>query len=122
MLDHLAISVDDYEKSKAFYSKVLAPLGYTLVMEFDDRVACFGVGKKPSLIIHQQGKTVPTLHLAFYSKTRAGVDEFYQAALLAGGKDNGVPGIREKYHPNYYGAFIFDPDGHNIEAVCHAPE
>ena len=122
MFDHLALSVSDYEKSKEFYTKVLAPLGYSLVMEFDDKVACFGVGKKPAFIIHQKGKTTPKLHLAFQSKNRAGVDAFYQAALKAGAKDNGAPGIRGKYHPNYYGAFVFDLDGHNIEAVCHVAE
>lgn len=119
MIDHLTFSVSDYQKSKEFYTKILEPLGYTLVMEFEDNTACFGTGHKPSLIIHQAGKTTPKIHLAFQAKTRAAVDGFYQAALKAGAKDNGAPGIRAEYHPNYYAAFVFDLDGHNIEAVCH---
>jgi catechol 2,3-dioxygenase-like lactoylglutathione lyase family enzyme len=122
MFDHITLSVSDYKKSKEFYSKILKPLGYELVMEFEDDTACFGEGKKPSFIIHPKGKTTPKLHIAFKSKNRAGVDAFYQAAIAAGGKDNGAPGIRAEYHPNYYAAYIYDFDGHNIEAVCHNSE
>ena len=121
-LDHVVLSVSDYEKAKAFYLKVLAPIGYQLVMEFHDNVAGIGIGKKPYFIIHGGGKQPPKFHIAFSTNKRAIVDDFYNAAIQAGATDNGAPGIREKYHPNYYGAFVLDPDGHNIEVVCHEPE
>jgi catechol 2,3-dioxygenase-like lactoylglutathione lyase family enzyme len=115
MIDHVGFSVSDYARAKAFYEKALAPLGYALVMEATAQqtgqpAAGFGSGGKPDFWIGGEGKL-----------ERPMVDAFYRAALAAGGKDNGPPGLRVHYHPNYYGAFVLDPDGHNIEAVCHAP-
>ncbi len=121
MLDHIGLNVSDYAKSKAFYETALAPLGYELIMEVEG-YAGFGAGGKPDFWIYGGAATTPQVHVAFQSQNRAKVREFYEAALKAGGKDNGPPGIREIYHPNYYGAFVLDPDGHNIEAVCHKPE
>lgn len=121
MIDHIGIGVRDYEKSKAFYLTALAPLGYALVME-GHGWAGFGARGKPDFWIQGGGPTTPRLHAAFRADSRAKVREFHQTALKAGAKDNGPPGIREMYHPNYYGAFVIDPDDHNLEAVCHAPE
>ena len=119
MIDHISLKVSDYERSKAFYTRALAPLGYTPVMEFGK--ACgFGPGK-PIFWVAEGEPTTP-IHLAFGTDDRAVVDAFHAAALEAGGKDNGGPGLRPQYHPSYYGAFVFDPDGHNIEAVCHKPQ
>jgi catechol 2,3-dioxygenase-like lactoylglutathione lyase family enzyme len=121
MLDHIGIDVQNYEKSKAFYKATLAPLGYELIMEVQGW-AGFGVRGKPDFWIHGGKQTTPRIHVAFRSENRSMVRAFYEAALKAGGKDNGPPGIREMYHPHYYGAFVLDLDGHNIEAVCHNPE
>jgi catechol 2,3-dioxygenase-like lactoylglutathione lyase family enzyme len=126
MLDHIGFPVSDYERSKAFYGKALAPLGYVLVMEVqqdasDAPAAGFGANGKPDLWIGGEGGLDRIIHVAITAEDRAAVDAFYQAAIAAGGKDNGAPGLRPHYHPNYYGAFVLDPDGHNIEAVCHAP-
>jgi catechol 2,3-dioxygenase-like lactoylglutathione lyase family enzyme len=128
MLDHVGFSVSDYERSKAFYALALAPLGYTLIMEVGaDRTeaghpaAGFGAGGKPDFWIGGEGGINHPLHVAIAAKDGASVDAFHRAALAAGGKDNGAPGLRPHYHSNYYGAFVLDPDGHNIEAVCHAP-
>ena len=128
MIDHIGFPVSDYAKSKAFYTKALAPLGYSLVMEVGADVtesrapaAGFGAGGKPDFWIGGEGGLEKPLHVAILAKDRASVDAFHRAALTAGGKDNGVPGLRPHYHANYYGAFVLDPDGHNIEAVCHAP-
>jgi catechol 2,3-dioxygenase-like lactoylglutathione lyase family enzyme len=121
MIDHIGLTVSHYEQSKAFYLSALAPLGYELIMEVEGW-AGFGINGKPDFWIHAGESTVPPVHIAFRSINRASVKNFYQAALDAGGQDNGPPGIREIYHPNYYGAFVLDPDGHNIEAVCHDPE
>lgn len=117
IIDHIGLEVSDYQKSKDFYIKTLAPLGIELIMEIQG-YAGFGANGKPEFWI-SQGIPSKKLHIAFKGKNRAIVDEFYDAALTAGGKDNGKPGVREIYHPNYYGAFVFDLDGHNIEAVCH---
>jgi catechol 2,3-dioxygenase-like lactoylglutathione lyase family enzyme len=122
MLDHIGIKVSDYEKAKDFYQKALAPLGYELLIETHG-FAGFGLknqdqGPIASFWIHQS-EAPTSIHLAFTAPSREAVDQFYQGALAAGGKDNGKPGIREIYHPNYYGAFVFDFDGRNIEAVCH---
>jgi catechol 2,3-dioxygenase-like lactoylglutathione lyase family enzyme len=128
MLDHIGFPVSDYARSKAFYEKVLAPLGYGLVMEVTPEMtgseaACgFGAGGKPSFWIAGGGALGRHLHVAFVAKSRAEVDAFYKTALAAGAKDNGKPGLRPQYHPNYYGAFVLDLDGHNIEAVCHTPQ
>jgi len=121
IIDHIGLVVSDSEKSKEFYSKCLAPLGIKLVMEVEGW-AGFGKNDKPEFWFGEQGSTHTPMHIAFIAETRDQVKRFYGAALAAGGKDNGAPGLREEYHANYYGAFVFDPDGHNIEAVCHKPE
>lgn len=120
MIDHIGIDVRDLERSKAFYQATLAPLGYELIMEVQGW-AGFGARGKPDFWIRGARQTVPRIHVAFRSDKRATVREFYAAALKAGATDNGPPGVRAMYHPNYFGAFVIDPDGHNIEAVCHAP-
>jgi catechol 2,3-dioxygenase-like lactoylglutathione lyase family enzyme len=120
MLDHIALHVSDYPKSKRFYALALKPLGYELAMEFGESGG-FGKDGKPDFWIAQGAATKPPLHIAFASADRPTVDAFHRAALAAGGKDNGAPGLRTHYHPNYYGAFVLDPDGNNVEAVCHRP-
>ena len=124
MIDHVGLSVVDFRRSKEFYRKALEPLGYGLIMEFADGpgVAGFGAGGKPDFWIDGAGKASPKLHVAIGAANRAQVDAFYRAAIAAGGTDNGKPGLRPEYHENYYGAFVLDPDGHNIEAVTHLPE
>ncbi|QDF41207.1 VOC family protein [Bradyrhizobium symbiodeficiens] len=128
MIDHLGFSVSDYERAKAFYTEALAPLGYGLIMEVTaeqtGHAAAAGLGAdgKPDFWISGEGAMNKPVHVAIAAKDRATVDAFYKAAIAAGGRDNGPPGIRPHYHANYYGAFVLDPDGHNIEAVCHAPE
>jgi catechol 2,3-dioxygenase-like lactoylglutathione lyase family enzyme len=121
MIDHTGINVSNFEKSKEFYTNALASLGYALLHEFDDSVAGFGINEKPDFWISQGEVNTPRIHIAFRAETREIVQAFYTAALDAGGRDNGTPGLRPHYHPNYYGAYVLDPDGHNIEAVCHAP-
>lgn len=126
MIDHIGLAVGDFARSKAFYAAALAPLGYTVLMEFPAEQAgghpVAGLGDaRPDFWIAGGGPTSPRNHICFAAKNRATVDAFYKAALAAGGRDNGAPGIRAHYHPNYYGAFVLDPDGHNVEAVCHAP-
>jgi len=121
IIDHIGLVVSDYEKSKVFYSKCLAPLHIDLIMEVEGW-AGFGKNQKPEFWFGQQGEAHKPMHIAFSAESRDEVDRFYNAALQAGGKDNGAPGVREIYHPNYYGAFVLDPDGHNIEAVCHKAE
>jgi len=128
MIDHIGFPVSDYAKSKAFYMQALAPLGYTLLMEIGAEqtesrapAAGFGASGKPDFWIGGEGGLEKPVHVAIVAKDRASVDAFHRAALAAGGKDNGAPGLRPHYHANYYGAFVLDPDGHNIETVCHAP-
>jgi catechol 2,3-dioxygenase-like lactoylglutathione lyase family enzyme len=121
MIDHIGVSVTDVVKSKAFYRSALAPLGYAVIMEFEGDVG-FGVPPKPDFWIGQTGADVLPTHVAFRADNRKQVDAFYKAAMAAGGRDNGPPGLRPDYHANYYGAFVLDPDGNNIEAVCHTPE
>lgn len=121
MIDHIGLAVSDYAQSKAFYTQALAPLRITLVKEVAGW-AGFGRDGKPEFWFGTYSQTQNPMHIAFAAENRAQVDAFYEAALKAGAKDNGPPGIREIYHPNYYGAFVIDPDGHNIEAVCHRPE
>ncbi len=128
MIDHTGVSVSDFARSKAFYARALAPIGYQLVMEVSAGMtggyegAGFGVPPKPDFWIGSGKPNVPPLHVAFRAERRALVDAFYEAAIAAGGRDNGAPGLRPHYHPDYYGAFVLDPDGHNIEVVCHAAE
>lgn len=128
MIDHTGVVVSDFERSKAFYREALAPIGYQLLLEFPAAVtghtdvAGFGEPPKPDFWISRGTPNQPPLHVAFRVNTRAAVDAFHRAALAAGGSDNGAPGLRPHYHPDYYGAFVRCPDGHNIEAVCHLPE
>ena len=119
MIDHMGLLVSDRQRSKAFYTAAFAPLGYTMVMDGPYGTG-FGIAKPDFWL--QDGAPTDHLHVAIKAENRAAVDAFYKAAMAAGGRDNGPPGLREHYHPNYYGAFVLDPDGHNIEAVCHKPE
>jgi catechol 2,3-dioxygenase-like lactoylglutathione lyase family enzyme len=120
MIDHTGVTESDVAKSKVFYSAALGPLGYAIIMEFEDAVG-LGVPPKPDFWIGKAKAGMPPIHVAFRAETRAHVDAFYKAAMAAGGRDNGAPGLRPHYHANYYGAFVLDPDGHDIEAVCHGP-
>jgi len=126
MIDHIGFSVSNYARAKAFYEQALEPLGYVLVMEVqqsenDAPAAGFGANGKPDFWIGGEGGLNKPVHIAITAKDRPTVDAFHRAAMAAGGKDNGPPGIRAHYHANYYGAFVLDADGNNIEAVCHAP-
>lgn len=127
MIDHTGVTVSDFAKSKTFYIQALAPIGYAPLAEVPASVtghadvAGFGEPPKPDFWISSGTPNKPPVHVAFRVRSRAQVDAFHQAALAAGGRDNGAPGLRPHYHANYYGAFVLDPDGHNIEAVCHAP-
>ena len=120
MLDHVGVPVSDFERSKRFYAQALSPLGYELIMEPSASAAGFGRRGKPDFWIGQ-GETGQAFHIAFAADDRATVDAFYDEAMAAGGCDNGGPGLRPEYHPSYYGTFVLDPDGNNIEAVCHKP-
>jgi catechol 2,3-dioxygenase-like lactoylglutathione lyase family enzyme len=121
MIDHIALKVSDQERSRRFFQEALAPLGYELLMEHDISGSGFGRDGKPDFWI-QLGDPSGPLHVCFSAADRATVDRFHGAALKAGARDNGAPGLRPEYHPNYYGAFVIDPDGNNVEAVCHRPE
>ena len=127
MIDHIGFPVSDYGRSKAFYQKALAPLGYSIFRELTPEQTGgaahvgFWANGKPDFWIGTGDTLRGVLHVAFAAADRAAVDAFHRAAIASGGTDNGAPGLRPHYHPNYYGAFVFDPDGHNIEAVCHAP-
>lgn len=118
MIDHLSVPVSDYAAAKAFFLAALKPLGYELIMEMG-AVGGFGVKGKPDLWVQESKAVSPSFHLAFRCRTREEVDAFHAAALAAGAKDHGAPGLRPEYHSSYYGAFVLDPDGNNIEAVCH---
>jgi catechol 2,3-dioxygenase-like lactoylglutathione lyase family enzyme len=120
MLDHVGVPVSDFEQSKRYYAQALSPLGYELIMEPSASAAGFGRLGKPDFWI-AQGEIGQAFHIAFAAEDHATVDAFYEAALAAGGRDNGGPGLRPHYHASYYGAFVLDPDGNNIEAVCHKP-
>ncbi|WP_395681500.1 VOC family protein [Dokdonella sp.] len=128
MIDHLGFPVRDFARSRAFYVQALAPLGFGPVMDVTKEQTGgyegtgFGPPGRPQLWIGSGDAGSACNHIAFEASSRAAVDAFYKAAIAAGGRDNGPPGIRAHYHPDYYGAFVFDPDGHNIEAVCHVPE
>lgn len=127
MIDHTGLSVSRPLVSQTFYERALAPLGYTLMMQIPKEhtggktVLGFGVAPKADFWLAEGPPNEPRIHIAFAAATRQQVDEFYRAALAAGGRDNGPPGPRPHYHENYYGAFVLDPDGHNVEAVCHHP-
>jgi catechol 2,3-dioxygenase-like lactoylglutathione lyase family enzyme len=127
MIDHTGLQVSHFERSLRFYREALAAIGYLPLVELSAEitghgaVAGFGEPPKPDFWISQGAPNRPPIHVAFRVEQRALVDAFHRAALAAGGTDNGPPGLRPHYHPNYYGAFVLDPDGHNIEAVCHRP-
>lgn len=127
MLDHIGVDVSDIAKSRAFYEAALKPLGYRVIQELgpeqgaDHPIVMFGIDA-PEFVIAEDKAPGAGNHFAFRAETRAAVDAFHAAALNAGGKDNGGPGLRPNYGPTYYAAFVYDPDGFNIEAVCHAPE
>ena len=127
MIDHIGLAVSNMERSKAFYVDALKPLGIAIVMEVTaeqtgaDAHAGFGTDDKAFFWIGGGAKPKGGTHVAFTAPTRTDVDAFYHAALAAGGRDNGPPGLRPHYHPEYYGAFVLDPDGNNIEAACRQP-
>jgi catechol 2,3-dioxygenase-like lactoylglutathione lyase family enzyme len=121
MLDHVTIGVGDMKWSKEFYDKALRPLGIERLYTEGETFAGYGANRKAFFWIGLRNQPQTGAHIAFTGKDRETVDAFYVAALAAGGRDNGQPGLRPHYHPNYYGAFILDRDGHNIEAVCHLP-
>jgi catechol 2,3-dioxygenase-like lactoylglutathione lyase family enzyme len=120
MFDHVVIGVSDYEASKAFFLKALEPLGVAVVLEGPLGIELSADGKS-SFCLFQTEEKPAYLHLAFKGETRRQVEAFHRAALEAGGKDNGAPGLRPQYHAHYYAAFVIGPDGHNIEVVCHEP-
>ena len=129
MLDHVGFAVADAERSRRFYEQALAPLGIGLIMsvtleqtESGGTAYGFGSDGKPYFWVGDNERVGEGTHVAFAVETRAKVDAFHAAALAAGGRDNGAPGLRPHYHPNYYAAFVHDLDGSNIEAVCHRPE
>jgi len=121
MLDHVTIGVGDLDRAKAFYDRALRPLGIERLYAEGTDFAGYGANRKAFFWIGLRADPQTGAHIAFASPDRATVDAFHAAALAAGGRDNGKPGLRPHYHANYYGAFVLDPDGHNIEAVCHAP-
>jgi len=121
MFDHVSFPVRDAVKSRAFYTAALEPLGIGVAVEFPGEVG-FGKRGRPQFWLGGEGTPPGGVHIAFTAATRADVDAFYHAAIAAGGLDNGAPGLRPHYHANYYGAFVLDPDGHNVEAVCHLAE
>lgn len=128
MIDHIGLAVSDLDRASRFYTAALAPLGLTVQTEVTPEMtgghgAHFGFGRdgKPSFWIGNHLAAATGVHLAFTAPDRAAVDAFHAAAILAGAQDNGKPGLRAHYHPHYYGAFVLDPDGNNIEAVCHHP-
>jgi len=128
MIDHMGIKVADFDRARAFYDAAFAPLGasflYMVPGEYTGGVKVGGYGReRPIYWLHEAAPAEGhSQHVAFSARNRAEVDAFYAAAMAAGGRDNGAPGLRAHYHPNYYGAFVFDPDGNNIEAVCHLAE
>jgi len=120
MLDHIKLFVSDVDRSRAFYELALQPLGYRVVLEPAPGIV--GMGRDfPNFWLAKAERAPTTAHVAFRADTRSVVDEFHEAVLAAGGTDNGAPGPRPQYHPSYYGAFVHDPDGNNVEAVCHEP-
>jgi len=127
MIDHVSLGANDFAKARAFYDAALAPLGYRRVYDMDDASGYGATDDKPFFWIGgpaEGGKRIAAsagTHIAFAAPDRGAVDAFYKAAMAAGGQDNGKPGLRPEYHENYYGAFVIDPDGHHVEAVCHLP-
>jgi catechol 2,3-dioxygenase-like lactoylglutathione lyase family enzyme len=128
MFDHVGVAVEDYARSRTFYDAALSPLGYGPVYQTGpgtpegERHCGYGSDGKPAFWIGEGKAATKGVHVAFTARDRAAVRAFYAAALAAGGRDNGAPGLRPHYHPTYYGAFVLDPEGNNIEAVCHLPE
>ncbi|MEZ4437400.1 MAG: VOC family protein [bacterium] len=127
VIDHIGLSVADLARAKSFYDACLPAIELELTAELSAEVAgvaCagYGRGRKGAFWIAESGQQTPSMHVCFRARTRAAVRAFHARALEAGGKDNGAPGVRELYHPTYYAAFVLDPEGHNIEAVCFAPE
>ena len=127
MIDHTGCVVTDWQRSRTFYDAALAPLGASMLhvvpKEFTGGANVGGYGReRPVWWLHEGGDPGPGRHVAFKARSRQEVEAFHAAALAAGGRDNGAPGLRPHYHADYYGAFVLDPDGNNIEAVCHAPE
>jgi catechol 2,3-dioxygenase-like lactoylglutathione lyase family enzyme len=128
MIAHIGITVSDIETSKKFYAAALNPIGYQLLREYGVSArrpaasAGFGVPPRADLWLYQGDPGKVATHIAFQVERRKSVDEFYAAAIAAGGQDNGTPGLRPQYSDNYYGAFVLDPDGYNIEAVCRETE
>ena len=121
IIDHIGLAVSDYVRSAEFYDRCLEPLGITRIVEIEGW-AGYGRDGKAEFWFGPDDAAQSPMHIAFSAANRAAVDRFHAAALAAGATDNGAPGIREIYHPHYYGAFVLDPDGHNIEAVCHLAE
>ena len=121
MIDHIGLGVADLDASRTFYLRALAPLGYGVLLEYDGSIG-FGAAGKPDFWLHSGRALSGPLHVAFAAADRATVRAFHAAAMAAGGTDNGAPGPRPLYHQAYYGAFVLDPDGHNVEAVCHRPD
>jgi catechol 2,3-dioxygenase-like lactoylglutathione lyase family enzyme len=122
MIDHVTIGVTEFSRSRAFYAAALAAVGIREMAGDGATYAGFGDGTKAFFWIGSKAGPLTGVHIAFTAPDRATVDLFYAAALATGGRDNGAPGLRPQYHPDYYGAFVLDPDGHNIEAVCHKPQ
>ena len=123
MFDHVGVNVKDFAASRAFYGQALEPLGWKEVMAFDEHKAvAYGPDDRPVFWVCEREPYGTGTHVAFHSEERGIVDAFHTAALAAGGSDNGAPGLREHYHPTYYAAFVHDPDGNNVEVVCHKAE
>jgi catechol 2,3-dioxygenase-like lactoylglutathione lyase family enzyme len=128
VLDHVSLGVTDLERSRRFYDAALRPLGIVRIVDFgENRGSDYGamagsLGVEFTITVEPSVAPVSGMHVCFRAPDRAAVHAFHRAALAAGGRDDGRPGLRPLYHPDYFGAFVFDPDGHRIEAVCHAPE
>ncbi len=127
MIDHVSLGVKDLERSRRFYDAVLRPLGIVRIVDFQRRGSDYGamagsLGVQFTITV-ETGESLPSpgMHLCFRAPDRAAVHAFHAAALLSGGRDDGEPGLRPQYHPDYFAAFVIDPDGHRVEAVCHAP-
>ncbi|HEY7530687.1 MAG TPA: VOC family protein [Gemmatimonadota bacterium] len=121
MIDHVSVLVGDLARSKEFYVAALGPLGYSAILEFPSSIGLGAAGKPDLWLTLDTRGHIHPVHVAVRAGSRADVDAFHRSATAAGGKDNGPPGVRPHYHPHYYGAFVLDPDGHNLEAVCHDP-